>query len=433
MAANRQRFTGGADAIFMALDRLVRPMGRIGRSFLKYDEAEKVGDARTDAKQIAAASAVLASLHGLSAKLSFKRSEVATAIERLFDCHCEQWGTRFEHKADFSAIMTRRVMNICRVVSQGDGKTKRPDWCCTLPWRQNDVAESAAVGADDGGDIVDGESAEEVDEEEASEEPPSPPLVAVMRKPAAQAAAQPQYFFGWAQDLKNAFRQLPNQRKELAIEIAPNAGSLTEPIVAVFKDGSRSTIADITYEEYLDAMACPRKRVAEDHWSGEHITTKHALKIRTRADRGLLISLYEQGRQVCQVDVKKWDPAEGEVGTARAIEFMLPIATKYMNDLVERSALYALRDELLKAEFPTRAAGKAAPKKRPAGAMETSNAQTENINNGPATSSSSSRTPAPDADGIRLARLEAFRCSARYVGNICFDDEARMSDRQWKR
>ena len=92
-------------------------MKRMGnKSLLHYDECEKVTDAELRVHDIAKSHALLDILHAADAKLNFKRSDVKAGI----DLAVKKVGViDSNHRSEYTEKITKRVMNICRVVSQG--------------------------------------------------------------------------------------------------------------------------------------------------------------------------------------------------------------------------------------------------------------------------------------------------------------------------
>ena len=89
--------------------------------------------------------------------------------------------------------------------------------------------------------------------------------------------------------------------------------------MAVWADGTTHKIMHITVADAREIISGGGKRScypAEVVWSGEHGVTHHKLTVKRRADRGLLMSLYEQEAQVCSVKVE-WVGPEAHAAGAR--------------------------------------------------------------------------------------------------------------------
>ena len=70
---------------------------------------------------------------------------------------------------------------------------------------------------------------------------------------------------------------------------------------AVWPDDSRTAIAELTLQAH-QASHRPSPG-ASSAWQKLHTVTKNVISVRKRVDRSLLMSIYEQGAQVCQVNV----------------------------------------------------------------------------------------------------------------------------------
>ena len=90
--------------------------------------------------------------------------------------------------------------------------------------------------------------------------------------------------------------------------------------------------------------------------------THHKLSISQRLDRSLLISLYKQSRQVCQVradvfadisaeDQRSQRPADHPAIVA-GVAFMAAIGQKYATGELKKGDLFAERDRMMKDKFP---------------------------------------------------------------------------------
>jgi hypothetical protein len=91
-------------------------------------------------------------------------------------------------------------------------------------------------------------------------------------------------------------------------------------------------------------------------WSSTHVETKHKIHLQQRVDRHLLVSLYEQTRQILQLrldligpieDQRQQLPKESEV-LAKGISIMQPIAEKYCRGEISRDDLKQARDTAIK-------------------------------------------------------------------------------------
>ena len=90
----------------------------------------------------------------------------------------------------------------------------------------------------------------------------------------------------------------------------------------------------------------------ENVWEGTHCTTNHKVRVAQRTDRSLLMVIYEQARQICQVRVDAFDknmseqvqrlPADHPV-IVMAGEFMTTIAKDFCEDKIKKEDLLEAR------------------------------------------------------------------------------------------
>ena len=81
-------------------------------------------------------------------------------------------------------------------------------------------------------------------------------------------------------------------------------------------------------------------------WAGEHATTHHKITVVPRADRRPLISMFEQGSQVCQVHLDCF-PGDQKSQKLEAFQLMKEIAMAYSSDSVKKGDLLGMRDDRL--------------------------------------------------------------------------------------
>ena len=147
---------------------------------------------------------------------------------------------------------------------------------------------------------------------------------------------------GWNKGLRLAWRKKADGGLERSLppEIADDVPS-DQPLVATFWDNTTATVPGMTVGTWRLQLAQAAQRHSPPLYSRVVDTTKHELSIRQRVDRMLLLSLYEQSRQILQVRTDKFgaleDNEDGRVKTLpnghptllRAVEFMSSIADMY--------------------------------------------------------------------------------------------------------
>ena len=70
----------------------------------------------------------------VSRRLVFTRSVVKGGINIIFDEKYQEWGLAESIRDDYVETMTRRVMNLCRVVAQALAKGTKAQWVQELPF-----------------------------------------------------------------------------------------------------------------------------------------------------------------------------------------------------------------------------------------------------------------------------------------------------------
>ena len=99
---------------------------------------------------------------------------------------------------------------------------------------------------------------------------------------------------------------------------------------------------DVTCNELVEIERGRNAAVSEVFWKGEHSVTHHRIEVKRRADRPvkddptdnkMLISMYEQNKQILQTRVSAWETE------AVAANFMVGIAIDYAADKVSKSEL----------------------------------------------------------------------------------------------
>ena len=127
-----------------------------------------------------------------------------------------------------------------------------------------------------------------------------------------------------------------------------------EMVTADWPDGTRHLINATVGQ--LSAMSRDGSRVEGALYQTEHCVTKHALTVRQRADRTLLVSLYEQKQQILQVKAEFFGDTNGaknmlppsHPAIVAAATFMTSIANAYAADKIKKHELKADRDQRLK-------------------------------------------------------------------------------------
>lgn len=169
------------------------------------------------------------------------------------------------HMSDWVETHTRRILNLCRVVSQALMPSKKtPEWAKRLPWFDKELPSSSAAST-------------------------------------AEAA---EYFYGFDKEMKQGWRTLctdtKKKTKDYSAKLEDPAGTGmadTDPVVAVWADGHRKALAQLTVGDYK-LMLLGRRAADPNVWTGEHEATHQKLTVKRRADRSLLMVLNDQQKMV---------------------------------------------------------------------------------------------------------------------------------------
>ena len=312
----------------------------VDRHWVKYDEAKKCQDAKVVVSQINTEKShtLLAALHKLSSKLTFVRSAIKEAISKLYEQN-DGWGMNSEHKENYIDIMARRTINLCRVVGQGITHAHPPAWTRQLPFVSGEVPAALP--------------------------------------PARQMAFLWVYTFD--KTTRQAFRTDAGNNSKTAGKPEAAVKLMVDPEkqypVAKFADGSEAEISDVLCSELLVGSpssagvegaqaACaaaagpPRRQKKRTHaelnqnvlFSNRHTVSSNLIQVKIRIDRKLLISIYDGGRQICQLPLNNTgDEQADDKDKENRKAFMIDLATQYKNNEIDRDGLFSARND----KFPS--------------------------------------------------------------------------------
>ena len=213
---------------------------------------------------------------------------------------------------------------MCRVAAQAMTRPSAPSWLAKMPW----FAALAPPGS-------------ELGDESATE-----------RK-------ENDYLYQYSTEHNACIRKKPKGRMEFSEPLdvekikALDDGASIE---ASFPDGVVTKVPGITAGMIKAILARAATNSPGEIWSGMRADTKHRVTIRQRTDRVLLVSIYDQNRQICQVRADWWCPTltentmipndhEAIVG---AKSLLIPIAEKYCRMEISKDEIMAERDARLK-------------------------------------------------------------------------------------
>lgn len=295
------------------------------RLFLKYDESATVDNAKTLPELITKAHPLLLVLHNTQPSLSFVRSTVRDGLQLVLN-EKETFGMKPMDAVDWVETMTRRMMNLCRVVSQGQKKHGDTPWVQNLPWVTKPDVEAG----------VSGKKARPAARGQSNSSSSVPPAAAVV-----------DCFYGYDTETCKSWRQPAGCKgtkgREMCVEIIIPDGALDDASpIARWADGFERKVPELVVGD-LKMMQQPRsgtKDACEVYFEGQQHGTHHRVIVKKRTDRDLLVSLYDQTRQVLQVKASRFIGGVDEAGS-----FMVKIAKAYCEGTVDASGLKKLRED----------------------------------------------------------------------------------------
>jgi hypothetical protein len=227
---------------------------------------------------------------------------------------------------DWDETISRRIRNSIRAVSQAMHKRSRPKWLSKLPWALDTCAETQ----------------QELDEEDEFELEEVNDLF--------EYGVSDEFMLPYRRHKESGVRE-----NGLPIVIDAYANPADE-IVGTWPDNSFHGLSMTVAQFQLKLPAGPRAKTTL--YEVEHHATFHKIAIRQRADRHLLISVYEQSKQILQVradvfgevpeEVATMDPKEPVV--VAAVEFLKPIVKDYASGRLSAKQLSEERDKRLEAK-----------------------------------------------------------------------------------
>ena len=313
-------FAAMANAKALAL--ALKPFAEHGLSFVKYDEAETCKDAKTLTAELKQHKELCSAILQLPKTAS--KSTIKGALEEIYEDFKSTWKLDAKTRDDWLVTMTRRLANMQHILQNARGKTTKPKWFL---------------------EVVGGAEAEVVGEDKA----------------------EVQYDYGFDNHAKIAHRIMVGKgfAKEIASKVDSDRAD-HEPILAHFGDGTSKEIPEVTCKAYRD-LKMKHDAGSGILWRGEHSLTSNMLRVQIRNDRGTLISLFEQGHQVCQVALDafesaawkqenrqgsypdKFKVANTKEATTAGEKLMIGVAEAYAADSIAKEQLYDHRDSLLRA------------------------------------------------------------------------------------
>ena len=303
--------------------------------WIQGDESDHVGKAKVKDSDIESQHKFLVAQRELQVNLSFNKSTIKAGLEIILKTKAKTWRLNEAEAADWTKTVTNRIANLNRKVGCGPVHAATAKWHLDLPWNQNGerpAKKAKKVAAPAGGPL------------------------------------RPDFVYGFDSEVLLAYRQeLKYDSKgrhigvkvtSLPLEITEKAGP-GDPVVAEFADGDRHEIPGLSQGRLQSLVGRGggggggrNPKESNVLWTGTHAETNHTITVAQRVDRALLLSVYEQARQVLMVRQNLFGPVPDEHQQSplddptlqKALAFTKKIAASYANGEVAVAGLKDYRD-----------------------------------------------------------------------------------------
>ena len=288
-----------------------------GSNFVKFDDCREPKKAKVDIKAIGKLHGYLKDVHDYQENLSVPRKDIELTMGDIFDEMCKKWKVETKHRECYIECLSRRAMNVHRIVQQGieaamKTKTRNTDhdWVWELPWMKEEADRRKAMDAKEAETLAPGTPPQ-------GESYRTEPRI-LDASPMAKTESRVGYIgfeLGFDTELKKAWRQkyiVGKKRKwpkELAIHhYRPDGADDEDPIVASFDDEAEYEITKVTCRQYEEMQELQREGSSSNvakkiYFDKLHKATNNRVRVERREDRYLLMSMYLQNVQICQIGV----------------------------------------------------------------------------------------------------------------------------------
>ena len=344
------------------------PQKKMG--FIKYEETEEINKVKTTIEGewgIEGNIEVLQVLREASQTMSFAKKKVEALLIKIDEKMKN--GNRWKNDEEFDEwkhVMWLRIKNICHVVRKAETRSNPPKWIEILPWISGTKGEP-----EDGAEGAEGGKVEVEDE------------YGFVRAKAAGAAkvedgagageeqdGQAKYYDHQVVDVKFSTelmvpmmrKIIPDKKNSDKMNRGPwETGLLKieglkddDVPIGIWPDGWEAKLTGWTVKKIKDlSRGGKAQKDLGTFFKIQHESTKNLLVVDQRTDRALLMSLYEQGKQICQVRVDKFGDLDQKSPSKlpndhpvvkKAGDFMKEICEAYCKDEVAIEDLYKHRD-----------------------------------------------------------------------------------------
>ena len=357
--SGRLRFKGDEDGLVALLSPHVT-----GVSWIRYDEASKVQKSNTDASLIQPHIEFIEDVHEVAPNLSLNKVPCQVAFRQIFEKKgFDRVIPGEDMKEDWVMTMTMRVRNMLRATQQACRQSPPPSWTLAFSWMaegQPGLEALVAVGDEEG--------------EGGAEQARIKDAVAAPIKDGAETPKRAKdhdiegdivWKFEWSEEHGSVYRwnstdphaipQVAERREE------PKSGNDDDEMLFTWQDGMARTFDDVTLKAYRSWQEVHNGTASSTNYiyEGEHATSHNRLIVKFQKDRGLLVTLWEQGKMVCMVQVSDFGGEEASHKDAAA-NVMKKLALQFETGKLARGDLYPERDKELAKYGITKTRSKAA-------------------------------------------------------------------------
>jgi hypothetical protein len=330
-AADESRNSWRGNAADMA--NILRPFAIAdGVSLCTYTcEATTVSKAVLDIASVGKNGALLEALHAVQENLSFKKLTMEQALKQLVDDGTIAAVKKQNVKA-FVVVLANRIRNMCRVVSQALTKADPPKWTEHLPW----LAEAC----------------------EGEETPAAKrQRISCKTSPGQDKLMECKSIYAFDEETMLCTRQSMQGgplTMSLPLKLSDVAG---DTVKAKFIDDEVLRAVPGLSTKRLSLMLASRSGSSSvgPLWTGNQIGTKHKITVHQKVDRHLLLVMFEQTRQVCQLRLDSFGPLSDQAqqlpreheSIVQGLKILVPIAERFCAGELVRDDLKAARDQAM--------------------------------------------------------------------------------------
>ena len=232
-------------------------------------------------------------------------------IQGIFNAKHEAWNISTIEEEWILAVECR-LMNMQRHLQQAMSKKQAVAWLQQMPYYSLVLQYKGLAAVAGSG---------ETQKDEAT-------------KKAKEKAKE--YVVRYDAELRKGVRSVVGSKKvrwEAGELRVPDDASGADAMTAEWEDGMIRQLPQLTVAAYRSQEAVATPEVAA-LWQGEHHRSHHKLAVRTKANRGQLMVLFEQGKQVLGVrtalfTTKVGEDGEGECATRKAAECVIKVSERY--------------------------------------------------------------------------------------------------------